>query len=128
MPMTQSATATAEQAVVFAELRKLLAPLAPPLLVRADTDDNFYLTTPYSEAYKKEVFFGAVQIKKRYVSYHLMPIYWQPSLLDGISDALRRRMQGKSCFNFTRVDPVLTAELADLTNRGFVAYRESGLV
>ena len=28
---------------------------------------------------------------------------------------LRRRMQGKACFNFTRVDEALFAELATLT-------------
>ena len=28
-------------------------------------------------------------------------------------------MQGKSCFNFTRVDEALFAELADLTRRGY---------
>jgi hypothetical protein len=27
-------------------------------------------------------------------------VYLEPSLLDEISDALRKRMQGKSCFNF----------------------------
>jgi hypothetical protein len=35
--------------------------------------------------------------------------------LEGISEELRRRMQGKSCFNFTAVDETLFEELADLT-------------
>ncbi len=63
--------------------------------------------------------FGAVRIRTRYVSYHLMPIYGSPALLDGISPLLRRRMQGKSCFNFTKVDDALFTELAELTGRGF---------
>jgi hypothetical protein len=34
-----------------------------------------------------------------------------------ISDRLRRRMQGKACFSFTRIDEELFAELSDLTRR-----------
>ena len=45
--------------------------------------------------------FAGTRLGKRYVSYYLMPVYVEPSLLDGISPELRRRMQGKSCFNFT---------------------------
>jgi hypothetical protein len=40
-----------------------------------------------------------VQIKKNYVIYHLMPVYLNPGLLEGMSPGLRKRMQGKSCFN-----------------------------
>ena len=50
-----------------------------------------------------------------------MPVYVEPSLLDGISPGLRRRMQGKSCFNFAKVDEALFAELEDLTRAGFEA-------
>jgi hypothetical protein len=63
--------------------------------------------------------FGGVRVGKRYVSYYLMPVYVEPSLLDEVSPALRRRMQGKSCFNFTSVDEGLFAELTELTRRGF---------
>jgi hypothetical protein len=35
--------------------------------------------------------FGATRLGKRDVSYYLMPIYVQPSLLDGVSPELRRR-------------------------------------
>ena len=48
--------------------------------------------------------FGAVRLGKAYVSYYLMPVYGDPRLLADMSPELRKRMQGKSCFNFTRVD------------------------
>jgi hypothetical protein len=67
-------------------------------------------------------------VKKRYVSYHLMPVYVNPALLDGLSPALKARMQGKSCFNFTKVDPALFEELAALTQAGFDDYRAKGYV
>ena len=37
-------------------------------------------------------------------------------------------MQGKSCFNFTRVDDVLFSELDGLTARGHELYAERGLL
>jgi hypothetical protein len=63
--------------------------------------------------------FGAVRRGKAYVSYYLMSIYGDPRLLDDMSPELRKWMQGKSCFNFTRIDEGLFAELADLTRRGY---------
>src|SRR5690242_16461763 len=44
-----------------------------------------------------------VKIDKNYVSYHFMPVYGCPKLLDALSPKLRARMQGKSCFNFKSV-------------------------
>lgn len=51
--------------------------------------------------------FGGVEIKKHYVSAHLMPIYAYPDLLADISPDLRNRQQGKSSFNFKRLPPLL---------------------
>ena len=61
--------------------------------------------------------FGATRLGKRYVSYYLMPVYVQPALLDDVSPALKKRMQGKSCFNFAKIDEPLLAELEALTGR-----------
>ena len=113
---------------VFKELKQLLKPFEPHLLVQADTPENYYLNTPYTEKYKKELFFGAVQIKKNYVSYHLMPVYMFPDLLDDLSAGLRKRMQGKSCFNFRRLEPEQVQELAHLTERGLVRLKEERLI
>jgi hypothetical protein len=73
------------------------------------------------------MFFAAV-MKKSSVSYHLMPIYWKPQLAEGLSLRLRKRMQGKSCFNFASVDQGLFAELAAITKLGFEAYESAGLL
>ena len=104
--------------VVFEQLKKILKPYAKNLTVKADTADSYYLDGPYSETWKKEIFFGSVQIKKNYVSYYLMPVYMYPELLKDISPELKKRMQGKSCFNFKKVEPALFNELAALTNKG----------
>ena len=74
------------------------------------------------------LFFAGVRPRKNYVSYYLMPVYVFPDLLDGISDGLRRRMQGKSCFNFKQVNTALFAELEQLTRAGYERYRQAGYV
>jgi hypothetical protein len=111
---------------VYQALRPLLAQHATVLVVTHDEPEQLYLDTAFLQQNKKPLFFGAVQLKKNYVSYHLMPIYLAPELLDGISAALRARMQGKSCFNFKTVEPELLAELATLTATGLAYYQQQG--
>ena len=70
----------------------------------------------------------AVQIKKNYVAYHLMPVYVFPELLSGISPELGHRMQGKSCFNFKATDQTLFRELEQITAAGYQRYKEAGYI
>ena len=85
--------------------------------IKTDAPGHLYVELPPAGPKEKPKFFGAVQIKKSYVSYHLMPIYEDPGLLSGTSEALRKRMQGKSCFNFSADEPALFDELDRLTAR-----------
>ena len=104
--------------LVFAQLRSILQPYAQDLTVKVDTPDTYYLDGPYSEKWKKELFFGSTQIKKNYVSFYLMPVYMYPELLNEVSSELKKHMQGKSCFNFKEVEPALFDELATTVLRG----------
>ena len=72
--------------------------------------------------------FASVRRGKRYVSYYLFSLYLDPGQLDGVSPGLRKRMQGKTCFNFTRVDADLFDEIDALTDRGRDLYAERGLL
>lgn len=101
----------------FVALSKVLRKHSSGMSIKTDEPGNLYVEIPAATATAKPKFFGAVQVKKSYVSYHLMPIYEDPGLLDGVSDGLRRKMQGKSCFNFTSHDPVLFKELEGLTRK-----------
>lgn len=83
---------------VFAILRGLLAVHEAEFVVKRDEPGNYYLETVTKDS--KPEMFAAAQIKKSYVSFHLFPVYIDPSLLTDISSDLRKRMQGKSCFNF----------------------------
>lgn len=113
---------------VFNELRPLLLPYAGQLDVTADTGDEVSLYTRHVMKNGQPLWFGAVQIKKNYVSFHLMPVYVNPALLESVSPELKNRMQGKSCFNFRKSDPELFRELAELTESGFRDYQRQGFV
>lgn len=71
-------------------------------------------------------FFAGVKTGARHVSLDLKPVSTWPQLLGGVSPALRKRMQGKSCFNFAVVDEGLLAELEALVERAFTAYQSRG--
>jgi hypothetical protein len=106
---------------IRARLRSMLEPYAPPLYVTADGPTGFGLDMAPEGQRDPSTWFAGTRVGARYVSYYLMPVYVHPSLLDDISSELRRRMQGKSCFNFAKVDVALFAELEDLTRTSFEA-------
>jgi hypothetical protein len=120
--------ATENLPVIFDQLKKIIQKHEKRLVVKADTLGNYYLEAPASEKYQKGLFFGAVQVKKNYVSYHLMPVYMYPGLLDGLSPDLKKHMQGKSCFNFKAEDKALFAELAALTKKSLDKLKQEKLV
>lgn len=113
--------------LVFDHLKNILEPFAPSLTVTADTSSAYSLDGPYSEKWKKELFFGSAQLKKNYVSFYLMPVYMYPDLLKDISPELKKHMQGKSCFNFKKVEPELFQELADLARKSYERFQKEEL-
>jgi hypothetical protein len=111
--------AQTEFPLAFESLKSILKPYAKKLNVKTDTAENYYLDAAYSEKWKKELFFASTQIKKNYVSFYLMPVYMYPDLLKNISPELKKHMQGKSCFNFKKMEKPLFDELKQLTKQGF---------
>ena len=108
---------------VFATLRTMMLAEAKGMTITQDSPGHLVLKTPWNEPGKQDAaWFSMVQIKKAYVSCHLMPLYALPALLAEASPALLKRMQGKSCFNFKKVEPDMFAELAVLTRRCAEAY------
>ena len=72
----------------------------------------------------RPLYFAGVKTGKNYVSYHVMPLYMQPDLLKAVPPALKKRMQGKACFNFTVVNREQLKELAAVTKAGIAAFRD----
>jgi hypothetical protein len=110
--------------VAFAALREILRPYAKTCIVVHDTPQSYSLDSKFTAPNSTPLMFAAVRKGKSYVSFHLFPVYMFPKLLHGLSPALKKRMQGKSCFNFKTVDEELLAELRELTARGVRMTRE----
>jgi len=108
----------------FEKLKAILKPYEAKLIVVHDTDNNYYLDTSHVMKNKQRLFFAAVRAGKAYVSFHLMPVYASPDLLKDMSPELRKRMQGKSCFNFKTVDEKLFKELQKITESGFKKFND----
>ena len=113
---------------VFQSLKKILEVYALKLKVTIDKPESYSLDC-YKE-YKKgqPMFFGATRPGKNYVSFYLMPVYYQPALLDNITPELKKRMQGKSCFNFKKPEPALFEELKQLTERSYEVFKKDGWI
>jgi hypothetical protein len=69
-----------------------------------------------------------VEVGKASVSYHVMGVYGNAQLLDGMSSDLKARMQGKTCFNFKNFEADLFRELDDLTGKAITGFKKTGFV
>ena len=114
---------------VFVSLKAILQPYASQHgFIPSESDERFAIASATkTDRIGRPLFIAAVEVNKRYVSYHLMPIYMNPALLASVSPALKKRMQGKSCFNFTSIVPEQVRELTDLTERGIASFRNVSL-
>jgi hypothetical protein len=113
---------------IFKRLRTLLRGYATRLRVAKNDTDTYELWSKKAATNGSTMYFGGVRLGKKYVSYHLFPVYVAPKLLEGVSPALKKRMQGKSCFNFEAVDDALFEELAQLTQKGFETFEQRGMI
>ena len=107
---------------VHERLKTILRRHADGLLITKDGPAGMALEVPGLEG-KPWGYVAGTRLGKSYVSYYLMPVYATPSLVESLSPELRKRMQGKACFNFTKVDEPLLAELDDLTASSIPAFR-----
>ncbi|HEV2105687.1 MAG TPA: hypothetical protein VGU27_08130 [Candidatus Eisenbacteria bacterium] len=107
---------------IFRALKAHLARNGTGYATLHDTPGRYSLVAAKRNAGGSPVWFGGVQIMKRYVSYHLFAIGADPALLKSLSPGLRKRMQGKACFNLATLDEALIAELGRLTDRYRAAF------
>ena len=123
--------------MVFASLKEILQKYSGPFTVKPDTHTKYGLYAAIGPAtlkiwggkMKKPAMPVAwIEIGKAYVSYHLMGIYGNTKLLEGLSKELKTRMQGKTCFNFKKIDEKIFGELDLLTAKSIEALRKSAFI
>src|SRR5439155_11056688 len=113
---------------VFEQLKTIFKPYAKKMDVSHDTDQYYLLNTRYIMKNKQPLCFGGVRLGKNYVSFYLMSVYAVPDLLKEMSPELKKRMQGKSCFNFKEVDKKLFSELSRLTKAGATKFTDGKFI
>jgi len=113
---------------VFERLKKILAPYEPKMDLAQDTSTMYMLNTRFLLKKNYPLMFAGVRLGKNYVSYHLFSVYTTPNDAQTISPDLKKRMQGKACFNFTAVDERLFRELAKITRAGAKRFSDANFV
>ena len=122
---------------VFTRLRDVLRAHAGSFSVNHDTAERYGLEAPVGPATLRawggkakvaKIPIAWVELRKSYVSYHLMGIDGNSELIAGLSKPLRARMQGKSCFNFAAVDEALFEELQGVTAASLRALKKAGFI
>lgn len=114
---------------VFQALRPIFAGCVKGLAIKTDQPESYVLESkkpsPFPQHKGQPLFFGAVKTGKSYVSVHLMALYMSPLLEKQIPPELKKRMQGKSCFNFKSVpDPAAVAALKQLAGAGLAEWKK----
>ena len=120
--------AKADFTKVFEELKAIFKPYAKKMDVSQDSDQCYMLDTRFIMKNKQPLCFGGVRQGKNYVSVYLMSVYASPELLKKMSPELKKRMQGKSCFNFKEVDKKLFAELETLAKYGAAKFTDGNFI
>jgi len=114
--------------LIFQKLKAIFTPYAQKMDAAYDTPDYYLLNTRHIMKNGQPLCFGGVRKGKAYVSFYLMSVYASPDLLKQMSPELKKRMQGKSCFNFKIVDDQLFQELAALTKAGAKRFSDPKVI
>jgi hypothetical protein len=122
-------TKKADYGEAFAALKPVLGRFEKRLAVKTDTAKEYTLVTkspsPYPQHKGQPMWFGCVKVGKAYASFHLLPLYMNPALTKTIAPALKKRMQGKACFNFKAApEKDALVELKRLTEASFKVWAE----
>ena len=106
----------------------LLRKQGPNALVVRDVPGDFQIASPtLVDRVGRPLTLAMLQIKKSYVSFHLVPVYAVQALATTIPPSLQKRRQGKACFNFTSLAPAHVKELATLAKKGAFALERIDL-
>jgi hypothetical protein len=111
--------------LAFQGLRKILKAYDKKLRIAKDGPGDYLSESKAIRYQGRPVMFAGIT-SKSYVALHLFPVYMFPDLLKGISPELKKRMQGKACWNFKKPEELLFAELGKLVEASFQRFAQFG--
>jgi hypothetical protein len=107
----------ADATAIHEKLKKIFARNAKQLRAIKDEPGIYHVESKTTTVRGKPFWLGAIEVRKSYVSFHFIPVM-TTELRKTLSPALKKRMQGKACFNFTTYDKALADELARVVDAG----------
>src|SRR5437764_11720207 len=113
---------------VFGRLKAISEQYEKKMDIAQNTDKMYLLNTRYLLKKNYPLMFGGVRLGKNYVSFYLMSVYACPDEVKTMSPELKKRMQGKSCFNFKEADAKLFKELKALTKAGAAKFTDDKFI
>lgn len=111
--------------LAFQGLRAILKPYDKKVRVTNNGPGDYMSESKSLRYLGKPMMFAGIT-SKSYVAFHLLPVYMFPNLLDGISPELKKRMQGKTCWNFKKAEERLFAELGKVVDASFRRFEQLG--
>jgi hypothetical protein len=126
MPIT---TETREEIVSI--LKKNLKKYSPPMVASKGSAEGYSLigNKPVPYGYDKKIipgmFFAAVQHAKDSVTFHFFPCYMNEQIL-AVAPTLVKKLKGKTCFHFKKVEDVNEKELNAILKKGVSAWKKMG--
>ena len=127
----------ADRVEVAEQYAKLLQPYAKKMTLFHDGPGSYMLVTKAKsfeifvngkwQTRKTPFMVAAIRAGKAYVSFHLPAVYMYADLVKTYAPSLKKRMQGKSCFNFQTYDPEAARGLKALLKAGIERSRKSSM-
>ena len=124
MPTSAAKTKADLLPETFAALKKIYKPFEKRCHVVTDTETTYYLESKAPVFRGKPICVGMVRMGKGRVAFHMMALYCFADMKKQLSPELKKRMQGKQCFNFSKPDAALFAELSKLAGEGMKRFAE----
>jgi hypothetical protein len=112
-------------------LTKNLKKFSPPMVVVKESEGGFSMIgnkpVPYGSTKKiiPGMFFAAVENAKDSVAFHFFPCYMNKEMLE-VAPTLVKKLKGKTCFHFKKVEDVNEKELNALLKKGVSAWKKMG--
>ncbi len=113
---------------IFRRLKAIFKPHLKKMDIAANSQTYYLVNTRHIMKNKHPRCFGGVRLGKNYVSFYLMSVYGSRGIMKSMSPGLKKRMQGKSCFNFKEVDEKLFRELGKLTKAGAKLFSDTRFI
>ena len=109
---------------VFVSLKAILRPYASQHgFIPSESDERFAIASATkTDRIGRPLFIAAVEVNKRYISYHLMPIYMNPALLADASPGIHSAPSQREDYSMRHL---LTALLATTTIMGAAQAQEA---